>query len=61
MFFSEHIYTPTSKNGLEGDLNPNPKRMMPTETQTLPTPTPMLKKTYKKQPKSTCVLVDAKI
>jgi hypothetical protein len=44
MFFSEHIYTPTSKNGLEGDLNPNPKRIMPTTTQTLPTPTPMLKK-----------------
>jgi hypothetical protein len=43
MFFYKHIYTHTCKNGLEGDLNSNPKGILPTAIQALPTTTPMLK------------------
>jgi len=47
MFFSKHIYTHTLKNGLEGDLNPNPKGILPIAAQALLTPTPMLENIQK--------------
>jgi hypothetical protein len=58
MFISKHIYTHTCKNGDEGDLNPNRKKILPITSQALLTPTPMLKNIQKKT-KSTYVSLDA--